>query len=152
LLRSDHPYRPTLTQDLQRCQRLLKLDARLPTILKGDAQPKDAAEQLELAGLCQHYRKRYAAAARFYAEAFTSGVAVTSKRAYNAACAAALAADGKGLDAAKFTDKEKAALRKQTLGWLSDALKLHRKHLEDEERRAQVRQTLQDWQQDPDLS
>src|SRR5262249_52386320 len=63
-----------------------------------------------------------------------------------------LASDGKGVDAAKLTDKEKVALRKQALNWLNDALKIHRKHLEDEDRRKQVLQTLQHWQKDPDLA
>jgi tetratricopeptide (TPR) repeat protein len=54
------------------CQRLLDLDTRLSTLLKGDDQPKDAAEQLDLADLCQRYKKRYAAAARFYQGAFAA--------------------------------------------------------------------------------
>jgi tetratricopeptide (TPR) repeat protein len=64
------------------CQRLLDLDARLSAILKGEDQPKDTAEQLALAVLCQRYKKRYAAAARFYADAFAAGAAQSSQRAY----------------------------------------------------------------------
>jgi hypothetical protein len=52
---------------------------------------------LALAHLCQRYKKRYAAAACFYADAFAAGATQSSQRAYNASCAAALAAAGKGL-------------------------------------------------------
>jgi tetratricopeptide (TPR) repeat protein len=153
LLPKGHPLHSPVTQQLQACQRLLDLDARLTVILNGDEQPKDAAEQLALAELCQQFKKRYAAAARFYAEAFAAGTARTSRRAYHAACCAALAAEGKGEEAAKLLDPEKARLRKQALAWLNDALKIHRKQLEedDDQRRTQVRQTLQRWQKDADL-
>jgi tetratricopeptide (TPR) repeat protein len=152
LLPKGHPLRPLATRQLHECQHLLDLDARLTAIDKGD-QPKDTAEQLALADLCQRYKKRYAAAARFYQGAFAAGAAQTSKRAYNAACCAALAACGKGEDVAKLPDPEKARLRKQALAWLNDALTIYRQQLaeEDEQRRTQVRQTLQHWQKDTDL-
>jgi hypothetical protein len=67
--------------------------------------------QLALADLCRRYKKRYAAAARFYAAAFTAGAAQSSQRAYNAACAATLAAAGNGEDAAQLDAKEKSRLR-----------------------------------------
>jgi hypothetical protein len=67
-------------------------------------------------------KKRYAAAARFYADAF----AADPKQAddlqqayrYNAACFAALAAAGKGEDASQLDDKERARLRSQARDWL----------------------------------
>src|SRR5262249_18293082 len=63
---------------VQQCQRLVDLDARLSDIDQGDAQPKDAAEQLALAELCQRYKKRHADAARFYADAFAAKPALIS--------------------------------------------------------------------------
>jgi hypothetical protein len=120
--------------------------------LAGDDQPADAAEQLALADLCQRYKKRYAAAARFYAEAFASGATRSSQRAYNAGCAAILAAAGQGEDAAKLDAKEKTRLRQQALAWLRDALTIYGKLLEEPERRDEVRQKLQHWQKDPDLA
>jgi tetratricopeptide (TPR) repeat protein len=134
------------------CQRLLDLDTRLPALLQGDELPKDTAEQLALADLCQHYKKRYAAAARFYADAFAAGVAQTTRRAYAAACAAALAASGKGEDAAQLVAKEKTRLRQQALAWLKHALKIQGKLLEDPERQKDVWETLQHWQKDADLA
>jgi hypothetical protein len=129
----------------------LDLDTRLSALLKGGDQPKDAADQLALADLCQRYKKRYAAAARFYADAFAAGVAQSSQRAYDAASAAALATAGKGEDAAKLDAKDKTRLRQQALAWLKNALKIYGKLLEDPERKDEVRQKLQHWQKDPDL-
>jgi hypothetical protein len=152
LLPRDHPLRPLATRLLHDCQRLLDLDTRLPALLRGEDHPKDAAEQLALADLCQRYKKRYAAAARFYADAFAAGATQSSQRAYNAGCAAILAAAGKGEDAAKLDAKEKTRLRQQALAWLKNALKILDKLVQDPERRDEVRQKLQDWQKDPDLA
>jgi tetratricopeptide (TPR) repeat protein len=153
LLPKGHPLRPLATRQLQNCQRLLDLDTRLTAILTGDDQPKDTAEQLALAELCQQFKKRYATAARFYADAFAAGAAQTNKRAYNAAGAAVLAAAGKGEDASKLDAKEKTRLRQQALAWLRDNLKEYAKQLEgaDAKSRQTVQQTLQHWQKDPDL-
>jgi hypothetical protein len=121
LLPPQHPLRNYATRQLQQCEQFRKLETRLPAFLKGDAQPADAAEQQALAELCQNYKKLYAAAARFFADAFTQqpklADALGSHR-YNAACAAALAAAGQGEDAAKLPGKERTRLRRQTLDWL----------------------------------
>jgi hypothetical protein len=73
---------------------------------------------------------------------------------YNAACAAALVASGKGEDADKLDDKERARLRQQALGWLRGDLDLWAKQVESGKPpvRAAVRQTLQHWQKDTDLA
>src|SRR5262249_34901696 len=126
-------------------ERLAALEAKLPDVLKGELTPEDTGEYLVLVAVCQA-KKLHHAATRLYADAFAAGLAQTSKRCYDAAACAVLAADGQGNDAAKLQDKEKAALRQQALGWLKAALKIYRKHLEDEGRRPQVRQTLQHWQ------
>jgi tetratricopeptide (TPR) repeat protein len=152
LLPPKDPLRPYVTRQLRDCQRLLDLDTRLSTLLKGDDQPKDTAEQLALAELCQRYKKRYVAAARFYTDAFAAGATRSSQRTYNASCAAILAAAGKGEDAAKLDAKEKTRLREQALAWLKNALKILDKLVGDPERRDEVRQKLQHWQQDADLA
>jgi tetratricopeptide (TPR) repeat protein len=133
------------------CQQLVDLEGRLTAILNGDEQPANAAEQLALADLCQRYKKRYGAAARFYADAFAAGATQSSQRAYNASCAATLAAAGKGEDAATLDAKEKTRLRQQALAWLKNALQILDKLVEDPERRKEVRQKLQHWQKDPDF-
>src|SRR5204863_11568 len=76
---------------------------RVRAILKGMAQPADTIERLALAQLCRGQEQLYAAAARFYAEAFTADpkLAADLKAAhrYAAARAAALASVGQGKDA-----------------------------------------------------
>jgi serine/threonine-protein kinase len=136
------------------CQCLLDLDAKLPAFLEKKIQPADAAEQFALADLCQRYKKRYAAAVRFYSDAFAAGAALTSQRAYHAGCAAVLAASGKGEDDAKIDAKEKGRLHQQARAWLHDALKSQTERLEDADAKTRkaVQQTLQHWQQDADLA
>jgi tetratricopeptide (TPR) repeat protein len=158
LLPEGHPLRPLLTRQLHECQRLLELDARLTAIRAGDDQPQDTAEQLALADFCQRYKKRYAAAVRFYAAAFAGQLALPAPlqapHRYNAACAAALAAAGQGADADKLDAKEKTRLRQQALAWLRDNLQEYAKPLKDADAKTRqaVRQTLQHWQKDPDLA
>jgi tetratricopeptide (TPR) repeat protein len=155
LLPPGDPLRPLATRQLQDCRRLLDLDARLSAIDKGDAHPKDTVEQLALAYLCEHYKKRYTTAVRFYRNAFSTQPKLPPKEQavhrYNAACAAALAAAGRGTDADNLDAKQRSRLRQQALAWLKDALKILDKLVEDPERRNEVRQTLQHWQKDADF-
>ena len=65
--------------DSSRHERLLALDEKLSAILQGDARPADAGERLRLAELCQQYKQRYVAAARFYADAFAAALAKQRK-------------------------------------------------------------------------
>jgi tetratricopeptide (TPR) repeat protein len=145
-------------QWVQQCQYLLDLDARLTAVLNREAEPTDAAEQLALAQLCQRYRKRYAAAVRFYSDAFAAKPKLTPAQQafvqYNAACAAVLAAAGQGIDADKLDAKERSRLRQQALAWLRDNLQQYATQLEGDTPKAKalVQQTLQHWQKDPDLA
>jgi tetratricopeptide (TPR) repeat protein len=153
LLPADHPHRRLAEQQLRRCDALLKLDARLAAILKGDAQPRDAAERLALADLCQRFKKRYAAAARFCADAVAAGATLTPQQGYGAACVAVLAAAGKGADADTLDPKERGRLRQQALAWLREALKIHTQKLEGADAKgcAALQQVLQHWQQTVNL-
>jgi tetratricopeptide (TPR) repeat protein len=139
---------------VRQCQRLLELDARLPALLRGDDRPASAAERLDLARLCGQYQQRYAAAARFYAEAFADQPRLAddldSNCRYNAACAAALAAAGRGRDAAALGGQERARLRRQARDWLRADLAAWTKGVE--KARPVVQRTLTHWQQDPDLA
>jgi NAD(P)-dependent dehydrogenase (short-subunit alcohol dehydrogenase family) len=67
--------------------------------------------------------------------------------------AVAIAAAGRGEDAARLDDKERRRLRKQALDWLRADLALHRKQLESgkSQGRAAVRRVLCHWQKDSDL-
>jgi tetratricopeptide (TPR) repeat protein len=137
---------------------LVALDARLPKFLSGAAHPASVAERLVLAQLCQRYKKRYAAAARFYAAAFTADPRLSGERPsdhrYNAACAAAMAGCGKGKDAADLPEKERAQLRRQSLDWLRADLDAWGKRLKkgpDMARPVIVKQ-MQHWLKDTDFA
>ena len=95
LLPAEEPRRPALREKLELCERMLALDARLPALLQGKERPA-AAEQLELARLCRDYGRPHAAAG-LYAAAFAARPELAddlgSGDRYNAACAAARAAD-----------------------------------------------------------
>jgi tetratricopeptide (TPR) repeat protein/tRNA A-37 threonylcarbamoyl transferase component Bud32 len=158
LLPAGDPSRRLYTGLLRQCQQLLALDRKLTVILQGKAKPTSPTEQLGLAYLCQRYKQRYAAAARFFAEAFTSQPNITddprSGHRYNAACAAALAGCGQGSDAAKLDAKEKGRLRGQALTWLKADLVVQSKQLtggEPPDRQVAL-QTLRHWRKDPDLA
>jgi serine/threonine-protein kinase len=137
---------------------LVALDGKLLKILKGEIQPADAAGGLALARLCQMYKKRYQAAARLYTEAFAAQPQLaedlqTLDR-YNAACAAALAACGQGVDSTNLDEASRASLRRQALEWLRADLTAYRQLLKKEPNKAwpAMRQTMQDWQQDTDFA
>jgi hypothetical protein len=53
--------RPSV-EEVTRAEQPVRLDNRLSTVLDGKAQPKDAAERLGFAPLCQQHRKPYNAA------------------------------------------------------------------------------------------
>src|SRR5262249_3991076 len=114
--------------------------------------------QLAVANLCQQrYKRLYAAAVRFYAAAFAADPKLADdlnqQSRYQAACAAAQAAAGKGEDAAALTDPERARLRQQALDWLRADLAAWTKHAQDQPpAHAEVGRILQRWQQDSDLA
>jgi serine/threonine protein kinase/Flp pilus assembly protein TadD len=109
-------------------ERFVELDKRLPAILSGEKQPANAAERLAFANLCQmDCKQRFAAASKFYAEAFAADPQLAgdpaSFRRYSAARAAALAGCGQGKDAGKLDAKERSRLREQARDWLAADLR-----------------------------
>jgi Flp pilus assembly protein TadD len=138
--------------------RRLPLSRRLPAVLRGEDKPANATEQLEFASVCQeYYLRRYVAAERFFAAAFAADARlaedVNNWNRYDAACAAALAGCGRGVDAAELDETDRARLRGQALAWLRADLAVHRKQLASEraKERAEARDRLQHWTQDIDL-
>jgi tetratricopeptide (TPR) repeat protein len=103
------------------CEKLMALDARLGAIRKGEAQPQDAWEMHDLAGVFEVTR-RYAAGACFFADTFAAQPQLTADLRFPAACFAARAGCGDGADAARLDEKERAGLRHQALTWLRDEL------------------------------
>jgi serine/threonine-protein kinase len=144
---------------VQQAERLVVLDRQLPAILRGEQQPSSPAEKLELADLCRcPFQRRYAAAARFYAAAFAAepkhADSLRNGHRYDAACAAALAGSGQGADVQQLDETERARWREQAVAWLRADLDVWSKQLESgkPEGRAMVRNKLQHWQRDQDLT
>ncbi len=145
--------------NLRQAEQMARLDERLPRILEGKDEPKDAAERLAYAWLCQqNYKKRYTAAVRFYSDAFTEEPKLAddlgAQHRYNAACAAALTGCGQGADADKLDAKERARLRRQALDWLRADLKAYRQVIEKSADKTgrEIAQRMQHWVQDRDFA
>jgi tetratricopeptide (TPR) repeat protein len=138
-------------QWVQQAKRLAALETKLPAVLQGKHRPANAAEGLVFAHLCRA-QKRYAAAARLQAKAFAADPKLAADlqagHRYNAACFAALAAAGKGKDASKLDDRERARLRQHALDWLRADLVAWAKAPD----RTRLQTMLQHWQRDPDLA
>jgi tetratricopeptide (TPR) repeat protein len=115
LLARDDALQPIVSRQLQQCQTLLALEAKLPDVLAGKVQPADQRERLGFLEVCR-LQQRHAAFATLAAAAFAAdaGLADDLKAGhrYNAACAAALAGCGAGKDADKLEGKERAHLRR----------------------------------------
>jgi serine/threonine-protein kinase len=142
---------------VQGAEWLLETNRRLPAILEGKEKPVNDSERPALGWLCQRpFKKLHAASTRFYAEAFAHNPKlaedVTKPHRYNAACSAALASCGKGEDAAKLDDQERARLRQQALDWLRADLAAWTKLADDAKQHDGIRRTLAHWQQDADLA
>jgi serine/threonine-protein kinase len=133
------------------------MEAKLPAFLRGEFQPKDTAERLGLASVCDAKKLKHAAA-RLYAEAFAADPKLADDprtvHRYNAGSAAALAALAQGKDASQLDDTQKASLRKQALHWLRADLAACAKLLASNPPAARdyVRERLQLFQQDSDLA
>ncbi len=138
-------------------ERMAALVARLPALLKGEDRPKDGAERLTLAQVC-YDTKRYAAAARLWAEALAAepklGDDRRAQHRYSAACSASLAAAGQGADDPRPDDAARARLRGQALEWLKAERAAWARMLDagDAQARPTVRQTLEHWYVDTDLA
>jgi hypothetical protein len=145
-------------QQLKQCDDLLALDARLSAVLRKEKTPRDAAESIQFAGLCQlPSRQLHVASAQLYVAAFTADPRLADdlqgQHRYNAACAAALASAAQGKDALALKDDERSQWRKQALQWLEADLKRYAKALQSAQpgSATMVKQRLQHWQQDNDL-
>jgi serine/threonine-protein kinase len=129
----------------------------LQAFLKGQYQPRDNKERLELIEPCR-FCKRYLAAAQLYAAAFAEDAKLAhdlkATHRYNAACAAALAGGGQGEDGKQLDDKQRAHWLQQAVDWLRLDLAAYGKLLASAkpEERALVRQRLQWWTRDRDLT
>jgi serine/threonine-protein kinase len=112
---------------------------------------------VEFAQLCNR-KQLYAAAARFYSDAFAAepklAEPVPASGRYYAACAAAKAGCGHGGDADTLDEKERARWRRQAREWLRQDLTWWGKALDkgNAQTKADVHGRLQVWQIDSDLA
>lgn len=137
---------------LQVAQRFVTLDARLPSILAGSAQPATVREQLEYADLCRR-KGLNAAAARLYGGAFTAEPLLATPSRYQAACAAAMAGTGRGSDALRADSAEARQLRQQALDWLRADLARWTDRLDQApDGRSTARSVLQRWRREKALA
>jgi Tfp pilus assembly protein PilF len=137
------------------CQRLVELDTVLPAVLRGAAEPADAGAALGFVRICQ-YTKRNAEAARLSAAAMDAAPEAANEPRtavrYNAACSAALAGCGRGIDA-PAGEAERARLRGQALAWLRADLVLWGKGGGgDPNALAAAQRNLGHWREAPDLA
>jgi tetratricopeptide (TPR) repeat protein len=139
---------------VKECERLVELDCQLPAVLRGDVEPGDATFCLGLARVCR-YKKRYRDAARFCADAFERQPQLAEGRSpphrYKAACFAALAGAGQGVDPAA-DEAECMRLRHQALGWLRAELAAWRDAAEKGPNAEAARRALTHWKGDKDLT
>jgi tetratricopeptide (TPR) repeat protein len=146
-------------QWVAQAEQLAALAERLPRLRSGEDRPRDATECLAVAQMC-YDSTRYAAAARFWAEALEAQPKLADdlkhQHRYNSACAAALAGCGQGKDTGQLNDKERARLRRQALDWLRADLKAWRRlqNTEPDKARsaAEITPVLQHWLVDPDFA
>jgi tetratricopeptide (TPR) repeat protein len=140
---------------VRQCERLIELDGLLPSFLDGTRTPANPTERIELAELCV-LKRLYRVAVRLYEEAFAADARLADDlrdtNRYNAACAAALAGCGRGEEAEKLDDRDRAHLRCQALSWLRADLTVWGRVLARSAGRSpQVAGALRNWLAGPDL-
>ncbi|MDB5293914.1 MAG: Serine/threonine protein kinase PrkC, regulator of stationary phase [Phycisphaerales bacterium] len=143
---------------LKVCDRMIELEKRLPAIISGDIKPDSAAERVDFARLLVR-KRRYATAARFYADAFSDSPSLQedlgTMHRYSAASAAALAGAGAGEDGGDLDEGQREKWREQSRQWLRADLVAWGKELErgsESPLRGTLLQRLQYFRLDPDLS
>jgi tetratricopeptide (TPR) repeat protein len=104
------------------CEQLGKGDELYPAVLRGEAKPADVVERNCVAMVAGVKHKKYAAAARLFAESFAADplrandVAMGGR--YRGACFALRAGTGGAEKEAALKDEDKAQFRQQALDWL----------------------------------
>ncbi len=158
LMPEKDPRRPILLRQLDQCETLLALEAKLPDILAGKVQPKDNLERLGFIEVCQYQQRHFAAAVKLYDDAFAADAKLAddpkAAHRYNAACCAALAAAGQDKDEPPLDDAAKARFRRKALDWLNAELTAKGRLLESRlpQDRPFILESLSHWKQDSDLA
>ena len=131
------------------------MEEKLPLLLAGNLEPRDNAERLEYAIMCQ-IKKYHHASARLFADAFAAEPRITDRLGsmYDAAYSSVLAAAGSSEESSPLDDDERARLRKQALDWMRADLDRYATKLQTAkpEERAVLEVALRKWQEEPDLA
>lgn len=141
----------------ERCERMLTMEPRIPSICNGTEEPGDAEEALQFAMLCM-CKGLHADAARLFAAAFSASPALAEDVGrtdrYSAACCAALAATAGGADALALDADSRAAWRQRARDWLLADLAAREPGLDRARpvERTQLRRFLALWLVVPDLA
>ncbi len=126
-------------------------------VIRGEAKSSDNAERIKFAQFAFE-QKKYASAARLWDEALKSdpklGDDRNAQHRYNAACAAALAAAGRGRGEPPLDAAAQTRHRRQALDWLKADLAVWREVLQviPPENAPLIADTLGHWQTDGDLA
>jgi tetratricopeptide (TPR) repeat protein len=144
-------------QWVQEYERLVEMDRKLAAILRGEQTATDAAECVALARVCV-LQSRHGTAVRFFRDAFAArpDLADDPRQGlrYDAACAAALAAGGRGQEDASADAAKRAGWRRQALQWLRADLARWDQLLAAGGKpiREVASRMLEHWRDDPDLA
>ena len=156
-IQPDPQWQAMMRHELARTDRWAALASRLPGVLRGADQPRDAAEALEFAYLA-HERLEFAGAARLFALAFRLEPRLADDlgqaHRYNAACCAVLAAAGRSRGEPHPAAAAAAESRRIALEWLRGDLAARSAVLRDGQAadKAQLLQALGHWKVDADLA
>jgi serine/threonine-protein kinase len=138
------------------CRQLVMLDELVPRLQKGEVKLREPEQLIAVARFSKDYKQFYLASARWFEEAFSARPELAEKgQRTPAACAAVLAADGQGFDAAKLSDEEKARWRGQALTWLQSDIRVLNSIVGQEltpEMQRQVNSVLHRFLESPELA
>lgn len=117
----DDPTRTEMLGATQYCDEALELERRLPEALQAPAGSLTGPECVQFAEHC-HATKRFACSTRLFERAIALEPAqaedLRSSLRFHAACAAALAGCGRGVDATEADENERAHWRNRSREWL----------------------------------
>src|SRR5262249_50876226 len=148
---------PPSAQWVRDCELLVQFDLALAAIQRGEAPPADAQRRIGLAEFCIMYKRLPLTALGLWTGVFADGFPRAEQdraiQMYNAACAAAMAASGDGLDVAPLSDADRARWRKQALDWLRAALEVWGKRVEKGTAAdcAAIEKRMKNWQKENEL-
>ncbi|MGF1579613.1 MAG: tetratricopeptide repeat protein, partial [Gemmataceae bacterium] len=156
LLPKSHPYHARSERLISKAKHYLHLEKQLSDVLAKN-QKVSFAVQLQLAFLCQGYKKRYRDAVKLYFDIFERNPNIANnlkkRDRYNAACAASMAAALQGVEAKQIDAKERTKLRQQALGWLRSDLAMYSQQWREGPTSLFATETvLEQWVRDSDLS